>query len=160
MESPIINQKYILQKMPMKGGWTFVELPEIPQQLKQPFGWVPVKGTIDGFEINQYKLWTMKTGNMFMPVKAQIRKKIRKEEGDWVMVILYLDDSPLVIPDEFFMCLMDAPKAHEVFNSFSVTSQKHYVDWIYETKSIETRVNRIAIAIEKLENGLKLYQNL
>jgi hypothetical protein len=158
METPIVNEKYQLQKMDMKGGWTYVEFPNIPKHLKQPFGWVPVKGTIDGFEINQFKLWTMKTGNMFMPVKAEIRKKIKKQEGDWVHITLYYDDSPLVIPEEFLVCLLDAPKAHAFFQSISDTSKKHYIDWIYAGKALETRVNRIAKAIEKLEMGLKLYQ--
>ncbi len=158
MEQPIINQKYQLQKMNMKGGWTYIELPDIPKQLKQPFGWVPVKGSIDTYDIKQFKLWTMKSGNMFMPIKAEIRKKIKKEEGDWVHVILFYDDSPLVIPEEFRVCLLDAPKAYTFFQSIKETSQKHYIDWIYESKTLETRVNRIAKAIEKLEMGLKLYQ--
>ena len=160
MEQPIINEKYLLKKMPMKGGWTYVELPEIPKNLKQPFGWVPVKGTIDTYEIKQFKLMPMGNGNMFMPIKAEIREKIKKEEGDWVHIILSFDDSPLVIPEEFLVCLMESPKAYAVFQSFSETSQKHYVDWVYEGKSLETRVNRIAKTIEKLEKGLKLYQTL
>jgi hypothetical protein len=160
MEQPIVNEKFTIKKMQMKGGWSFVEFPNIPKQLKQPFGWVPVKGTIDGYEIKQFKLWTMASGSMFMPIKAEIRKKIKKEEGDWVHIVLYYDDSPLVIPEEFLVCLMDAPKAHVFFQSIRETSQKHYIDWIYESKSLETRVNRIAKAIEKMENGLKLYQTL
>jgi Domain of unknown function (DUF1905)/Bacteriocin-protection, YdeI or OmpD-Associated len=160
MEQPIINEKFELKKMQMKGGWTYVEFPNIPKHLKQPFGWVPVKGTIDGYEIKQFKLWTMKTGNMFMPIKAEIRKKIKKEEGDWAHIILYYDDSPLVIPDEFLVCLLESPKAHSFFQSMSDSSKKHYIDWVYESKSLETQVNRIAKAIEKLEKGLKLYQIL
>ena len=158
MEQPIVNEKYQLQKMDMKGGWTYVEFPNIPKHLKQPFGWVPVKGTVDSYEIKQFKLWTMKNGNMFMPIKADIRKKIKKQEGDWVHITLYYDDSPLVIPEEFLVCLLDAPKAHAFFETISDSSKKHYIDWIYEGKALETRVNRIAKSIEKLEMGLKLYQ--
>jgi hypothetical protein len=158
MEQPIVNEKFQLKKMQMKGGWTYVEFPNIPKHLKQPFGWVSVKGTVDGYEIKQFKLWTMASGNMFMPIKAEIRKKIKKEEGDSVHIVLFHDDSPVVIPEEFLVCLIESPKAHSVFQSFSVSSQKHYIDWVYESKSLETRVNRIAKAIEKLEKGLKLYQ--
>lgn len=158
METPIVDEKYVIQKMQMKGGWSFVEFPNIPKHLKQPFGWVPVRGTIDGYEIKQFKLWTMKTGNMFMPIKAEIRRKIKKEEGDWVHIILYYDDSPLVIPEEFLVCLMESPKAQTFFDAMSESSKKHYIDWVYESKSLETRVNRIAKAMEKLEKGLKLYQ--
>jgi Bacteriocin-protection, YdeI or OmpD-Associated/Domain of unknown function (DUF1905) len=160
MEQPIVNQQFMLNKMNMKGGWTYVEFPNIPKHLKLPFGWVTVRGTIDGYEIKQFKLWTMASGNMFMPVKAAIRKKIKKEEGDLVHIILYQDDSPLVIPDEFLVCLMESPKAHSVFESFSETSKKHYIDWIYDAKSLETRVNRIAKTMEKLELGLKLHQTI
>jgi hypothetical protein len=160
MEQPILDEKFIIQKMQMKGGWSFVEFPNIPKYFKQPFGWVPVKGTIDGYEINQFKLWTMASGNMFMPIKAKIRKKIKKEEGDWVHIVLFHDNSPLVIPEEFLVCLLESPKAHATFQSIRETSQKHYIDWIYESKSLETRVNRIAKAIEKLEKGLKLYQQI
>jgi Domain of unknown function (DUF1905)/Bacteriocin-protection, YdeI or OmpD-Associated len=158
MEQLVVNQQFTLKKMQMKGGWTYVELPDIPKTLKQPFGWIPVKGTIDAFEVKQYKLMPMKNGNMFLPINAQIRKKIRKEEGDTVHITLYFDDSPLVVPDEFLVCLLESPKAHSVFESFSETSKKHYVDWIYEGKSLETRVNRMAKAMGKLEKGLKLYQ--
>lgn len=157
---PVIDGNFVIQKMQMKGGWSFVEFPNVPKHLKQPFGWVPVRGTVDGYEINQFKLWTMKTGNMFMPIKAEIRKKIKKEEGDSVHILLYYDDTPVVIPDEFLMCLVESPKAYATFQSFRATSQKHYIDWIYESKSVETRVNRMAKAIEKLEKGLKLYQSL
>jgi Domain of unknown function (DUF1905)/Bacteriocin-protection, YdeI or OmpD-Associated len=160
MELPIVNENFVIKKMQMKGGWSFVEFPNIPKHLKQPFGWVSVKGTIDGYEIKQFKLWTMASGNMFMPIKAEIRKKIKKEEGDWVHIILLHDDSPIVIPEEILVCLMESPKAHAFFNSISETSKKHYVDWIYEGKSLETRVNRIAKAMEKLEKGLKLYQSI
>jgi hypothetical protein len=158
MEQSIVNEKFQLKKMQMKGGWTYVEFSNIPKHLKQPFGWVSVKGTVDGYEIKQFKLWTMASGNMFMPIKAEIRKKIKKEEGDSVHIVLFHDDSPVVIPEEFLVCLIESPKAHSVFQSFSVSSQKHYIDWVYESKSLETRVNRIAKAIEKLEKGLKLYQ--
>ena len=158
MEKPIINQRYLVQKMPMKGGWTFVELPEIPKHVNWPFGWVCVKGSIDAYPIKQFKLWPTRSGNMFMPIKAEIRKKINKGEGDWVQITLYYDDSPVVIPEEFLVCLLDVPQAYSVFQSMSETSQKHYVDWIYGSKSVETRVNRIAKSIEKLEMGLKLYQ--
>lgn len=33
-------------------------------------------------------------------MKQEIRKKIKKEAGDWVAVELYLDESPLEIPEE------------------------------------------------------------
>ena len=100
METPVVNQQYFVKKFKGKGGWTYTEIPEIPQAKKVPFGWVTVRGTIDGHEIKQYKLMPMGNGVMFLPLKADIRKKIGKSEGDWVHIILYLDNTPLMIPDE------------------------------------------------------------
>ena len=85
------------------------------------------------------------------------RKKIGKGEGDWVHVILYADNSPIVIPEEFLVCLLDAPKAHTFFKTLTESAQKHYIDWIYEAKRLETKVNRISKTIERLEKGLKMY---
>jgi hypothetical protein len=48
---PLINKNYTLEKFPGKGGWTFARIPEIVKDKKNAFGWVRVKGSIDGFEI-------------------------------------------------------------------------------------------------------------
>ena len=158
MDKPVVNQQYLVKKFEGKGGWTYTEIPEIPQAKKVPFGWVTVRGTIDGYEIKQYKLMPMGNGIMFLPLKADIRKKIGKGEGDWVHVILYLDDTPLVIPEEFLVCLLDAPRAYTYFKTLTESAQKHYIDWIYEAKRLETKVNRISKTIERLEKGLKMYE--
>ncbi|MFT5385881.1 MAG: hypothetical protein ACI81W_003292, partial [Saprospiraceae bacterium] len=61
-EKPLVNKKYLLQRFPGKGGWTFAEIPEILQNKKAPFGWVCVKGFIDDYELKQYKLMPMGNG--------------------------------------------------------------------------------------------------
>lgn len=43
--------------------------------------------------------------------------------------------------------------------SLTESSQKHYIDWIFEAKQLETKVNRMAKTIERLEKGLKMYDN-
>ena len=86
-----------------------------------------------------------------------MRKKIRKEEGDTVHVILYADNSTVEIPDEIMVCLLESPKAHQFFLSLSESYQKNYIDWIIEPKRLETKIERMAKTIERLENGLKFY---
>lgn len=102
--TPVVNAKFLLKKFPGKGGWTYTEVPQIKQDKRNPFGWVRVKGSIDGFELSQYKLMPMGNGKLFLPVKAAIRKAIKKEAGDHVSVILHLDDSLLEIPEEIIDC--------------------------------------------------------
>lgn len=153
----LVNKKYRLEKYPGKGGWTYARIPEIVQDKKAHFGWVKVRGTIDGFEIRKYHLMPMGNGNLFLPVKSEIRKKIKKQEGDLVHIILYPDNEPLEIPEEMLLCLQDETKAYQFFKSLTESEQKYYVQWIYSAKKEETKVNRLAKTINRLQKGLKLY---
>ena len=155
---PLVNKKYKLEKFHGKGGWTYARIPEIPSDKSSTFGWVKVKGFIDDHEFRNYHLMPMGNGKLFLPVKASIRKKIKKEEGDWVKVILFPDNDPLPVPPELQECLKDEPKAEKVFNSFSDSEKKYYIEWIYSSKKEETRIKRIVKTIKRLTQGLKFYE--
>ncbi|NJL77313.1 MAG: DUF1905 domain-containing protein [Saprospiraceae bacterium] len=149
IEKPIVDNQYLVKKRAAKSGfkyseWTYVVIPAFPPEKKTPLGTVRVSGFIDTYELKQYHLLPMKEGNMCLPLKAAVRKKIGKGEGDFVHVILFLDDSPLDIPDEILACLLDSPKAYRFFLSLSSSNQKYYLDWIEDTKKMETKVARIA----------------
>lgn len=154
---PLVDKKYLLEKFPGRGGWTFTRIPEIVPDKKVPFGWVKVKGTIDGFEISKYHLMPMKDGRLFLPVKSEIRKKIKKEAGDFVHVILYPDNEPLEAPEEMLMCLQEEPKALKFFNSLTDSEKKFYIQWIYSAKKEETKIDRLAKTINRLVKGIKFY---
>lgn len=147
----------MLEKFHGKGGWTYAPIPEILQDKNAHFGWVKVRGTIDGYEIRKYHLMPMGNGKLFLPVKAEIRKKIKKEEGDKVHVILYPDKEPLEVPEEMLLCMKDEPAALKFFNSLSESEQKFYIQWIYSAKKEETKVDRLAKTIDRLFAGLKFY---
>ena len=92
----MVDKNYLLKKFPGKGGWVYAIIPEIPPDKKSPFGWVKVKGSVDGFEISKYRLMPtgkeQGKGQLFLSVKSDIRKKIKKREGDCVHIILYSDN--------------------------------------------------------------------
>lgn len=162
METPIIDNQYIVEKRTAAGGfafseWSYVVIPDFPPERKSRTGTARVRGFIDSYELKQYNVLPMKNGCMLLPLKAAVRKKIGKGEGDSVHVVLYADDSPMVVPDEIWACLQDSPKAYRFFESLSESNQKYYVDWIEEAKKGETKVERILKMIERLENGLKFY---
>ncbi len=154
-EKPLVDKEYLLQKFQGKGGWTYAQIPEILQDKHSPFGWVRVRGTIDDFEIKKYHLMPMGNGSLFLPVKASIRKKIGKKEGDIVRVVLYADNLPTEIPEELKTCLQDEPNAYQTFLSYTDGEQKTFIDWIYSAKNDETKVERIVKMLEKLRNGQK-----
>jgi len=154
---PLVNKKYKLEKFPGKGGWTFARIPEIIMDKKKPFGWVKVRGTIDGYEIKKYSLMPMGDGTLFLAVRSEIRKKINKKQGDTIHVVLYPDNEPLEVPAEMMMCLEDEPRALKFFNSITESEQKHYIDWIYSAKKEETKISRMVETINRLSSGLKRY---
>lgn len=152
---PLVNKKYKLEKFPGKGGWTFARIPEVLQDKRSPFGWVKVRVIIDDHEIKKYRLMPLGDGNLFLPVRADIRKKIGKKEGDIVHVILYSDDEALEVPDEIRLCLADEPSALKFFNSLSDDEKSSYIKWIYSTKNEARKVERLAATITRLVNGKK-----
>ena len=152
MGKPLVDKEYLLEKFPCKGGWTFAEIPEIPQDKHSHFGWVKVRGSIDGFEIRKYHLMPLGNGNLFLGVKADIRKKIKKQAGDSVHVILYLDNEPLEVPEELIICLKEEPEVYEKFRQMKESEQKVFIDWIYSAKTDETKVKRIAATMDKLQD--------
>ncbi|OIQ18679.1 MAG: hypothetical protein BM557_07090 [Flavobacterium sp. MedPE-SWcel] len=156
MKEPLTNKTCLLQKIKGKGGWTYAELPEIKPDKSAPFGWVRVRGSIDDYEIKNYKLMPMGNGKLFLPVKAEIRKKIKKEAGDYVSVILYLDNEPVELPEELKLCLQNEPNAYETFCSYTDGEQKAFIDWIYTAKKEDTKVDRIVKMLKKLEKKERL----
>lgn len=74
------------------------------------------------------------------------------------MITLYEDNSDVIIPDEFLICINESPMAALNFNKMSETSKKQYVDFVYAAKSLDARARRITKTIEKLEKGLKYHE--
>ncbi|MGV3585578.1 MAG: YdeI/OmpD-associated family protein [Adhaeribacter sp.] len=150
MEKPLVQNEYLLQKFPGKGGWTYAEIPDVLPTKRTTFGWVKVKGKIDDFEFSGLKLTPMGLGRVFLPVKAEIRKKIKKQAGDTVQILLYPDESALEIPVEIIDCLNTEPEAYEKFISLPEGRQKEFLDWIYAAKTEDTKAERISITIDKV----------
>ena len=155
MNKPLVDKKYLLEKFPGKGGWTYAQIPEILQDRNAPFGWVRVCGNIDGFEIKNYHLMPMGNGKLFLPVKADIRKRINKQSGDFVHVTLYADNLPTEVPEELKLCLLDNPKAYDNFMKYSNGEQKAFIERIYSSKTEDTKVDRISKTMDKIIKGEK-----
>lgn len=150
MTKQLIHKKYQLQKFSGKGGWTFAEIPEVKPNKNNPFGWVQVTGSIDGFPLKKSKLQPMGHGKMFLPVNAKIRKHIEKEAGDTVEILLYLDETPQKIFDELYSCLKVESGALEAFQKLTTFKQNALANWVYDAKNDEEKVKRIADILKQM----------
>ena len=116
---------------------------------------VKVRGTIDGYPYRG-SIANMGEGHC-MVVKKEIRQVIGKSAGDIVKVVMDIDTEPRIVevPEDFQQVLNNNPKAKEIFDTFSYTHKKEYVQWIEDSKKQETRENRIKKAIEQIGGGKK-----
>ncbi len=158
MQKPLVNKKYLLQKFPGKGGWTYAVIPEIKQDKNAPFGWVSVAGSIDEQPVKNFRLMPMGNRKLFFPVKAAIRKQLNKKEGDHIHIILFAEELPAAIPAEFKACLADEPVSEKNFNKLSISEQQAWVNWIYEAKKEETKTERMVKAIAMIGSKQKIHQ--
>lgn len=149
-EIALVNATYQLQKFPGKGGWTYASIPEVLQNKNSPFGWVKVKGSIDDYVFSNIRLMPMGNGTLFLPVKAAIRKIIKKEAGDFVKVMLYKDTDVDITTEEILTCLKDYPKAFDNFKKGTQSRQYEILKWIQDGKDEDAIVSRIDQVITKL----------
>jgi hypothetical protein len=155
----IIDKEYVLQKFSGKGGWTYIALPEIPPNKRMPFGWVIVSGYVDSYALVKYKLLPMGNEQLFLPIKAEIRKKIKKQVNDIVHLKLFIDTSPLKIPKEIILCFENEPKkAYTHFINLSEGQQKAFLDWVYSAKTEATKAARIIQMMDRVIKNEPFYK--
>jgi bacteriocin resistance YdeI/OmpD-like protein/uncharacterized protein DUF1905 len=137
------------------GGGAFVEVPfdvEAAFGSKRP----RVKAMIEGVPYRGI-LTRMGTECHLLVVLKEIRGQIGKTFGDEVTITVEPDTEPRVleIPAELKKAFKTEKEAKAFFDKLSYTHQREYVMWINEAKREETRLNRIAKAIEMLKQGKK-----
>jgi hypothetical protein len=139
-----------------KSGWTYVLVPQaIAVQLKpgmrQSFR---VKGKLDEVEVEYLALIPMGEGDFIIPLKTDLRRKLRKQKGATLSLVIEADDRPMPMSEDFLACLEDEPNAMAYFKTLPGSHQRYYSKWIEEAKTEATKAKRIAQAIKGLSGKL------
>ena len=149
----------ILEKFGKKGektGWTYFVIRsehthKINPGVKTSFR---VKGKIDDFPIKSVAILPMGEGDFIMPVNAAMRKGIKKQKGEKIVVQLELDKAPLKLNSDFLACLADDKKAKDFFEKLPKSHQNYYSKRIESAKTDETRAKRIAQSLNGFRMGM------
>jgi hypothetical protein len=146
----ILEGEFLLERFSGKGGWTFARVPVVRLSSGKPFGMVRISGTVDNFQFENKHLMPMGDGFLFLPISKEIRKAIRKEAGEKVLIRLFRQEVPSTIPEELIACLKDDPGKFQLFERLEAEDQKRWVEFIYSANSEEIKASRII----KLLSGL------
>ncbi|MEO6583963.1 MAG: YdeI/OmpD-associated family protein [Ferruginibacter sp.] len=137
-----------------KTGWTYIEISaaiagKLKSNNKKSFR---VKGSLDNYKFEGLALIPMGEGNFILALKAEIRKKIRKQKGDSLQLTIEADNNPVKMNGELMECLADEPESLTFFNTLTPGHRKYFSNWIDSAKTEATRTKRIAQTINALSN--------
>jgi hypothetical protein len=99
----------------------------------------------------------MGNGNLFLPVRAEIRKKIKNKPATQCMLFCMKIRNRWMYLKNCCCVYKMNPWHFEFFEKLSESEKKYYIQWIYSAKKEETKINRMAKAINRLQRGLKMY---
>jgi hypothetical protein len=149
----------LLEKFGKKGektGWTYFVIRseytnKINPGVKTSFR---VKGKLDNLPIKSVAILPMGEGDFIMPVNGAMRKGLKKQNGEKIIVQLELDKAPLKLNSDFLACLADDKKAKQFFEKLPKSHQNYYSKWIESAKTDETKAKRIAQAMNGFRMGM------
>ncbi len=150
----IFNAK--MKSIGPSGAWTMLRIPFDVQKEWGSRARVSVRGAINGFAFRTSIFPDGKGGHTMMVNKA-MKGGGGAIPGKTVRVELGQDTAPrtVTVPKDFTAALAGNVKARATFEGFSPSHRRAYVDWITQAKREETRVARIAKAVEMIAAGKK-----
>ena len=135
-----------------KTGWTYVLIScslaeKLKPENKKSFR---VKGLLDEIEIYGMALIPMGDGDFILPLKAALRKKLRKEAGKKLRLTLEEDKSERKTDADLEICLENDENANSFFLSLAPSHRLYFSKWISEAKTIGTKEIRILTTLNAL----------
>jgi len=160
----MISFEVLIEKFKDKGeksGWTYIYIPEnLALQIKPKTRTsYRVKGSLDTVPVGGMAMVPMGEGDFIIALKAELRRKLRKKEGDLIRVSLEEDkEFRIPMPPELEEALNDQPHLIENFLKQPKSHQHYYFNWINSAKTDPTRAKRIAMTVNAMDRGFDFGQ--
>jgi len=137
------------------GAWTMMRIPFDVEKEWGSRARVSVQMKINGAEFRTSIFPDGEGGHRIMINKAM--QQAGAAPGKTIQVEMAQDSAPraLIVPPELKKALAKNSKAGAAFEAFASSHRRAYVDWITQAKREETRVARIAKAVEMIAAGKK-----
>ncbi|MCX6182664.1 MAG: YdeI/OmpD-associated family protein [Bacteroidetes bacterium] len=140
------------QKKGEKTGWYYIDIPsaiaeKIKPGTKKSYR---VKGTLDNHSIKAVSLVPMGEGDFILAINADMRKALKKSEGDNLSVHIQEDKDPLEMDADLMACLNEDLEALQQFDSLTPGHRNYFSKWIESAKTEPTKAKRIAMTIDAL----------
>ncbi|MBI5706945.1 MAG: DUF1905 domain-containing protein [Armatimonadetes bacterium] len=135
--------------------WAFLKLPQEASDPLPARGMVSVEGTANGRPFAA-TLEPDGLGGHWLRVKPKLQEALGAKVGDTLTFEIApakIEPEPEV-PDDFQAALDEAiPKARETWQAITALARRDWIHWIVSGKKAETRVKRIAVAMDKMSKG-------
>ncbi|HNE62246.1 MAG TPA: YdeI/OmpD-associated family protein, partial [Saprospiraceae bacterium] len=89
-------------------------------------------------------------GEFIIPVRKDLQKKLGKSAGQEVAMVIELCRHDYVLNKDFVDYLETDANALSFFNKLTGSHQRYFSKWIDSAKTTQTRVERIARAVNAL----------
>ena len=144
----------VLEKMPGRYAWTFVEFPHDVEKLFGKRGSVRVKGTINGVPMDR-ALMPTKSGFHLLVFGAELRRQAKVEAGDRARFEVWPNTKPdeLELPEELHETLDFFPDFKAGWERMKPGMKRSMLIWINNGKTVHTRAKRVAELLRRSETG-------
>ena len=148
----LFNAEVVLSRFPGKGGWTYAPIGQLPFKVKTHFGNLKVSGRLDELVLTDAHLMPMGKGLRFLPVNAELRKRLGKQAGDMVHLQLFVTDEPIgstISLADFTECLAEVPAALRAFEALAAPQQQELFEQVASADE-QQQVKRVEAVIAQL----------
>lgn len=144
----------VLERMPGRFGWTFVEFPYDVQELFGKKGAVRVKGTVNGVPMDR-ALMPSRSGIHLIVLGQDLRRQAKVEAGDRAAFEVWRDPRPDVVelPEELRETLDFLPAFKAGWERLTPGMKRSILIWVNSARTTPTRAKRVAEILRRFETG-------